>query len=298
MNLTSVQFYWGTNQGMSSMPLKSKTAFIFFCILLSISFSGCIATPSDYANRSREIGIVKGWEESFINTKVFNLSIYEPKQHSTDVKRVKIFIEGDGFSWVDKYTPSRNPTPKNPVALTIALALNETDLAYIARPCQNTFGDNWRNCETRYWTNDRFSPEVINSMNMAVQTIKQQYGAQRVTLIGYSGGSVLALLLAAQRTDVDSVVTIAGNIDTDTWTTYHNITPLKTQNPALLSKELSTIRQTHFVGEDDEIVPAAISYAYTQYYDINHKPDIRIIKGFSHGCCWENIEKYKLLEAL
>jgi esterase/lipase len=46
-------------------------------------------------------------------------------------------------------------------------------------------------------------------MDAAVTALKRASGASRLRLVGYSGGGVMAMLLAARRDDVAQVVTIA-----------------------------------------------------------------------------------------
>src|SRR3546814_2839304 len=63
------------------------------------------------------------------------------------------------------------------------------------------------------WTSARFSDGVIVSMSDALDRLKEEAGASSLDLVGYSGGGGVAVLLAARRRDVVSIVTIAGNLD-------------------------------------------------------------------------------------
>jgi len=55
----------------------------------------------------------------------------------------------------------------------------------------------------------RFAPEVINSFSRAIDTLKEKSGAKYVELVGYSGGGAIAVLVAAGRSDVVGVRTVA-----------------------------------------------------------------------------------------
>jgi alpha/beta hydrolase fold len=274
------------------MSLKQSVVCSSTCAFLALVCSGCMHDPQYYHLQTQQLAEHKHWQESYLSTESFSLSLFKSENYCHDCEKVTIFIEGDGFAWINKYTPSDNPTPKNPVALKVALALENNASAYLGRPCQNVFDENWNQCESRYWTIDRFSPKIIYSMNEAVSKIKQIFNAKKLIFVGYSGGGVIALLLASQRNDVEKVITLASNIDTEEWVKYHNISSLNGENPALLSSKLASVKQVHYVGADDTIVPESIGQSFSRYYPENHKPEIRIVEGFNHNCCWEEVEKY------
>ena len=57
------------------------------------------------------------------NKKIYTtsyFSIYSLEKIRNDGKLI-IYIEGDGMSWVDRFTISSNPTPNNPTAFKLAL---------------------------------------------------------------------------------------------------------------------------------------------------------------------------------
>ncbi len=51
-----------------------------------------------------------------------------------------VYIEGDGRAYVNRRTPSNDPTPGNPMALRLALADPSLRVLYLGRPCQYTRG--------------------------------------------------------------------------------------------------------------------------------------------------------------
>ncbi len=197
-----------------------------------------------------------------------------------------VYIEGDGLAWISKNRPSTNPTPMNPVGLKLALEHPSNNVAYLARPCQYVAND--VHCRQSYWTSLRFAPEVLEASQQALNKLKQQFGAKRLVLVGYSGGGAIAALLAAKRDDVAKLITVAGNLDHQSWTNLHKISPLKgSLNPADYIKALSTVEQIHFVGQQDEIIPSSLTLGFVARFPISTKVKVIIIPNQSHSCCWE-----------
>ncbi len=260
--------------------------FIFIFLLV---FQGCSVKRAQQSNAQMiDMLDAKSWHCDIISTTKFDLNYCMPND-ITPSKIFNIFIEGDGFSWVTRSQPSLNPTPKQHVALNIALNQSKNNTIYVSRPCQNVFDKNFRNCNVDYWTNKILSNDVIFSLNEFLDFTKKRYQIQKFNLIGYSGGGIGALLLAAQRDDVELVVTIASNIDADAWTTYHKILKLDVINPATLSKKLSKIKQIHYVGQKDQNVPLSISQSYLSKVKETHNIKVISIENNTHSCCWDTL---------
>lgn len=197
-----------------------------------------------------------------------------------------LYIEGDGLSWVTRNTISSDPTPVNPVALGMAVNQPSGSAAYLARPCQYVISIN-RSCRTSVWTDARFSSEIIDAMNQAVDALKHRYRANRITLVGYSGGGAIAMLISRARYDVTRVVTVAGTLDHEAWTDLHRVTPLyDSLNPADYASELVSIPQMHLVGGADLNMPVAIVKTYSSRLQPTDRPPLKIIPDFDHDCCW------------
>ena len=64
----------------------------------------------------------------------FLLSTYHRGLDIAD-KNLMIYIEGDGNAWDKKHLLSKNPTPKNPLALKLVAKDTADSILYIARPC-------------------------------------------------------------------------------------------------------------------------------------------------------------------
>jgi poly(3-hydroxybutyrate) depolymerase len=111
-----------------------------------------------------------------------------------------------------------------------------------------------------YWSDKRLAEEAVDAASLAIDEAKRRLGAGRIHLLGYSGGGGLAMLLAQRRTDVASLVTIAGLLDTQWWVLEKNYHPLTgSLNPADQAVRLTNLSQVHFYGSDDPIIPGGMS---------------------------------------
>ncbi|MDK9702032.1 MAG: alpha/beta hydrolase [Sulfuritalea sp.] len=194
-----------------------------------------------------------------------------------------VYIEGDGAAWATPYHPPRDPTPARPVSLALAAADPAPAVVYLGRPCQYLTAAALQDCDSAYWTERRFAPEVIAAYDEAITRQKSTLAARRLRLIGYSGGGVLATLLAARRDDVDVLVTVAAPLSLREWAAWHEASPLAgSLDPAELSENVRLPRSVHFAGGRDKTVPPAIVEDH-----IRRKGGrIEIIPGFDHDCCW------------
>lgn len=245
----------------------------------SLSVDDRIAQADDIAARH-------GFAKLEIETRHFPLRAFVGPQRRGGV--LHIYIEGDGFAWVTRNKPSQNPTPRDPVALKLAV-LDPHDAAYLARPCQYVALERG-SCQPRDWASARFSSEAIAAMDEAINQLKHQMGAAGVVLIGYSGGGAVAALVAARRADVAHLVTVAGNLDPVAWARWHSVPELSgSLNPRDVAARLANIRQTHFVGERDRIVPFDIYRSYRAAFPHDADISATLVPRADHACCWEQV---------
>ncbi len=217
----------------------------------------------------------------------FFLTTYHKGLNISD-KNLMIYIEGDGSAWDKKNRLSKNPTPKNPLALKLAAKDSADSILYIARPCMYLKQEQLQDCPEKFWSSHRYSEEVISSINQVINSAVELSSTKSLTLVGYSGGGTVATLIAARRNDISSLVTVASNLDHKFWTELHGISPLTgSLNPLNYIDSLSMIEQTHFVGEKDKIVPKIVVESYLSKLLFKDKITINIIKDFNHSCCWE-----------
>ena len=153
----------------------------------------------------------------------------------------------------------------------------------LGRPCYfETRADT--GCSPLLWTYRRYAPEVVASMAAALRGFLAEHPFPHVVLIGYSGGGVLAWLVASHIPQATAVVTIAANLDIDAWAKLHAYTPLAgSLNPALLPALPVSIHELHFTGGQDDNVPSSVTRAFA----IRH-PGAKIVEmpRFDHRCCW------------
>jgi len=196
-----------------------------------------------------------------------------------------IYIPGDGTPWRTRYSISLDPTPPYSLVLDL-MEIDKTSSMFLGRPCY--YGQRQaRACHPSYWTHRRYSETIVDSM---IDALKQQlaiHPACKVTLIGFSGGGTLAMLIAPRLPQVIMVITIAGNLDVSAWSKYHSYSPLQESlNPAELAPLSADIKQWHLLGDADEEIPLSLTEQALQ-----SQPDARILyfENFTHECCWKKI---------
>lgn len=254
-------------------------AVLFFVALLS----GCLSRQEEGPNLVRQAG----WQWEVIHGGQFDLATAHPPV-TKPAKTLWIYIEGDGLAYVTPARVSSDPTPTTATGLQLSLADPHKDsVAYIARPCQFIMNEYGRNCGKEFWTNMRYSHEVVISLNMAVDQLKKKFGAEHIIMAGYSGGGALAVLVAAKRNDVTGIVTVAANLDVTYWTQTEKLTPLTSSlDPSNFTHLVNTIPQIHFAGKEDDVVPPNTAKAFASRLPANSPVKVIEIPGFNHSCCW------------
>jgi hypothetical protein len=205
-------------------------------------------------------------------------------------KALAVYLEGDGRAYLSRSSPSSDPTPSDPLALRLALTDPAPAVLYLARPCQFVEGGEARGCIPEAWTTGRLSPRVLEALNQALDQAKARTRAERLYLIGYSGGGGLAVLLAARRNDVDGVLTVAGLLDHAAWTAGHGVTPLAgSLNPVDAAPRVQSLPQTHFVGSRDEVVPESVARSYLARLEPGSPARVEVVAGADHRTPWAEL---------
>jgi len=201
-----------------------------------------------------------------------------------DSDMLVVFIEGDGSPWVEGgRAMASDPTARVPLALELA-ALTPLSILYLGRPCY-LLAVRPPECSERLWTAERYSQQVVDSMVVATDSYARAHGFARVLLVGYSGGATLATLMADKVPRTVGVVSIAGNLDPDSWARLHGYLPLEgSLNPALRPPLPAELRQWYLVGLRDTNVPAAATERYLRRVPADR---IRSWPDFDHVCCWK-----------
>jgi hypothetical protein len=260
------------------------------CATCAAWLSSCSSIPSvdERMILARTMAVTAGFTEREITTPQFALRAFA-RSRSASPSTVRVFIEGDGFAFINRTTPSLNPTPTDPLALSLAAIDTSDAVVYLARPCQYQDAD--APCNNRYWwTRGRLSDPVVASMSTAIDVLKRDLGAEQIELVGYSGGGALAVLLAAQRSDIRLLVTVAGLIDSARWLSHHKLSPMDiAENPAALIDRVSEIPQWHFIGADDQVIPPEIALLWASAAAIYPAIHVAEVPNTTHYCCWAEL---------
>ena len=128
--------------------------------------------------------------------------------------------------------------------------------------------------------------EVIRDTSKFMRDIYSK-NIKYIQFLGHSGGGTLAMLLAERFNRTTSVVTLAGNLDIDAWTTLHGYSPLYgSLNPAQRPALAGHIKQFHYVGRNDKVVPPAVVQSGIRR---QHNARLIILDDVNHKCCWESV---------
>ncbi len=247
---------------------------LFFLLIFGLSMSGCASLPQP-----------EGFVFQEIKTKDFSLASWARVKQKG--KALRIYIEGDGYAWINPYTPSSDPTPSQDTVLNLVRKDAFDNVIYLARPCQYVFSSQ---CSPYFWTSGRFDPAIVRSMAQGIRQLMQQYQARSVELVGYSGGASVALLIALQNKAVSKVYTIAGVLDHRAWTSFHQDSPLKgSLNPADHKSELARIPQIHYIGARDETVPFFLTQDFVKSLGSKSKAEVVVIPDATHDKGWNDI---------
>ena len=193
-----------------------------------------------------------------------------------------IYVDGDGTPW-HAWGPAKDPTPRNPLVLRL-MALDSSPILYLGRPCYQGLSQTPA-CSRAVWTGERYSETVVESMAAALRRVLATTEYERLIWFGYSGGGTLATLLAPRFGGTTDLITIAANLDIDAWTDLHAFSRLAgSLNPARQPPLPARIKQRHYVGGKDRMVPRAVTQRAPIGLDT-----LVVVPAYDHTCCWEKI---------
>jgi hypothetical protein len=256
-------------------------------LLAAVFFlSGCATfstNNSDYNWMDRKAAL-NGFKKMYLSAPPFILTAFQKVNGTSDV--MVVYIEGDGYAWASRTRPSDDPTPKHPLAFELASQDPSAKVVYLARPGQ--FMDGGRPAIDRsYWTGKIYGQEVIRSTGMALDSLKRLLGASKISLVGYSGGAAVAVLVAARRDDIVALRTVAGNLAPGIFARLHHISPLKgSLDPLAVASSVRSIAQLHFVGESDTIVPKSIAGVFLDREGDRSHESLFEVNGVGHLDGW------------
>ncbi|MDR2460697.1 MAG: hypothetical protein LBE38_07950 [Deltaproteobacteria bacterium] len=237
-----------------------RTAYTLFLISIAIlCLNGCAQSSQTLWKNAVMMSTPMGFSPVELEVPPFHLAGLIKK--GTPSRELVVYLEGDGRAII-RGRPSADPTPRTSQSLELALLDPAPNILYLARIGQFLSAY----AQDRYqplWSERRLAPEVVEAASRAIDSAKAMVGASYIHIIGYSGGGGLAVLLAENRTDVLSLVTVAGLLDTVWWVETRGYKPLTgSLNPVDKVSEILTLPQIHFFGIEDNIIPPEMSRVY------------------------------------
>jgi dienelactone hydrolase len=245
---------------------------LMICTVFAVA--GC-TSPAQRSDREAQTA---GLARSIVQGTSFRHLIYA--RAAEGATTLTVFIEGDGIPWLGGRIPASDPTTHNPLALRLLIESQDAAI-YVTRPCYNQITD--RGCDARQWTFARYSEEAVASMTKAIDDYARAARASELRIVGYSGGGVLAVLIAERLTNVGSVVTIAANLDVGAWAAHHGYLPLSQSLDPARSGRTHSWREIHLQGGRDATVPSATTRAYFERYPAAKRLSFA---EYDHVCCW------------
>jgi dienelactone hydrolase len=231
------------------------------CYTFALFLVGCSGNPPP----PQHVDNLPGFNKILVKGGDFWITTY---QHITDRDRPYVFyLEGDG----NISNHSTNPTPRQKMLTSLVALDQRPNVIYVARPCQFT--------------------EIITALNEVITNIHNSSSSKsgKFSLVGYSGGGGIAVLIAARNPQVKDIITIAGNLDHIAFNQYNHSMPMRDSlNPIDYARDIRNIPQLHLSGEKDVKVPTFIGGRYRQ---ISLSPCVKhqIIPSASHSTGWDQV---------
>lgn len=233
-------------------------------------------------NKISDIAVQHGFKHELVKGGDFWITTYQKITNTSEP--FVFYIEGDGFAFINKRKISPDPTPRSQMMFNLATMDSRPNIIYIARPCQYTPMAMNPKCNYLYWTNKRLSDDSIYSINETINKINHK---KKFSLIGFSGGGGVAVLIASRNNITKDILTLAGNLDTENFVKIHKVSEMTgSLNPIDYAKNVKNIPQLHLSGENDTTIPPSIA---GNFVDIANSKCVKqkIIKNVSHHDGWE-----------
>ena len=256
------------------------TRLLALAVLLAVLLAGGCAGPSERFARDAER---RGLVSRTVTGDGFDHVVFA-RPDAPASGPLHFYLEGDGTPYAGR-RPAADPTPRRPVMLDL-LARDPARAVLLGRPCYHGMVLP-PVCTAALWTEARYGEAVVRSLAAAARGLLTASGAAELVLIGHSGGGTLAMLLAERLEETVAVVTLAGNLDVDAWTTHHGLPPLtESLDPSTRPPLARAIQQLHLAGGRDRVVPPAISAAALAAQGL---PAPKVFPTFDHACCWHEV---------
>ncbi len=261
---------------------------------IAAGLSACtgISSSVSQVSRAAERAQKAGLKMAQIRTDTFTLFSLS-RLNNPQQTEVTLYLEGDGFAWISKTQPSRDPTPRNPVVIDLVVMDDGPNAVYLARPCQFQTSAPGDNCSTRDWTSHRYSQAIVDATDQAIDTILQGIPGARIHLVGYSGGGAVAMLIAAKRQEtgrnnIASIRTLAGNLDPTALMAAAGVSPLTgSLDPMTIAASIADIPQIHYSGKEDKVIPRWVAQSYATASANPRCIQVKVIDELTHARRWQ-----------
>lgn len=310
------------------MNIEKKMKYLITLLLMPLLLTGCgmdtelktqtanhIARPAFMVDRKINVNgfEIQAWErmhQRFTNATLYigddgYINYIEPERFDSFITEVSSDVNLNQET-PDQYNPKkpnfdqrlRGPTPHNPVALHLASRDQSTNLVHLGRPCQYIKMADKKGCDIRYSWERRHAPEVIEAYHQALNEISARYDIHNFHLVGYGGGANTAAVLAAQRDDVISLRTVAGDLNPDFTAHVRDVQPLDTDSVLAIdyAQDLTMVPQHHFIGAADDIITPGAYHSYRQAVGLSDCIHYSMVADADHFRGW--VEKWPELLAL
>ena len=252
-------------------------------LLTSLLLSACAMTTGERYQEVMQEGKAAGFAPVSFGSAPPLTGLLRAQAMPSPPAYLWVVIEGDGRAWLNMREPSMDPTPVDPVGWRLAKDVSQKTVLYLARPCQYLNSDELDACSVTDWTDGRFAEKWVQRLNAAVDQAKRMSSARKIVLAGYSGGGVMAALVAARRDDVALLMTVASPLDHAAWTTHHKVTPLHASlSVVAVQQELARLPQLHVVGADDKVVPPFLMQDFLRRYPSDTPAELVTLPGIDH----------------
>ncbi|MCC8484105.1 MAG: alpha/beta hydrolase [Rickettsia endosymbiont of Labidopullus appendiculatus] len=253
-------------------------------VSVSLALSSCVSSIETRVKEAEKLASINRFEKKLVKAGDFVITTY---QHILDKDSPYVFyIEGDGSISIGQYAIADNPTPSKVMLFKLATLDTRPNVVYIARPCQYTPVELNPNCNQVYWTDKRMAEEVIESINIVINSINNDKPA---SLVGFSGGGSVAILVAARNKHIKDIITVAGNLDIKNFSKHHKVYGLKKSlNPIDYAIKINNIPQLHISGSKDKIVPSSIMHGYIKASSSNCIQQ-KIFPNITHTKGWDKV---------
>jgi pimeloyl-ACP methyl ester carboxylesterase len=245
------------------------------CVSNDNTTSGLYATGSQILRRDPDAQITKadavaakqGYSKHFIQAGDFKLVVREPRRNRAVEIEIALFGDSINYWQSDRFGHRTYTTPGQGALDDSGYYFDMADASrsiyILERPCFALTEKEEPKCSNPYWwTEGKYSDQVVQSLSRGISEIKNMSGATSVHLMGISSGGTLAVLIAASRDDIASIRTISAPLDVSEMLQHQSRMfgirvgeKLDGANPIDVAARLARIPQMHVRGTRDEMIP-------------------------------------------